>query len=234
MESGLSASASGKDIARGEQRGSKRQARVPADQLAAEAAAPPTSQGRGAMANPMSETIQILSKLTLANTQDVRALRGISMTTYLVPVQSPVQEALANAGSAYSEAVSKLTPEEKRAAKLGIPAYHRWNALLSHYLARLDGAPKAAIQAYIDDMATKSEAERMIRLSDGLRHLVLRKSYNRDVKKVEVAFVPTSAEDRLWREVIRPLFVAEDGVRAVAGAPPPGDLERKLQARLNA
>lgn len=138
------------------------------------------------------------------------------------------------AGSSYNGAVTKLSAEDKRAGVLGIPAYHKWNAMVQYYSEAegVDDHRRGMIREYLEAMSKLSKEDNFCRLAEAIRHFVVRKAYSRETKKLEIRVEAHTDEGRLWRRSLRPQLCREAGIRETCGAAPAGDMERRLQGFL--
>lgn len=175
-----------------------------------------------------------MARMALASAQDARSLRGAVFEVHLVPVDHQLYKAMEAAGSMYSEAVSKLSAEDKRAGVLGIPAYHKWSGMVQYYseVEGVDEQRRGMIREYLEAIAKLSKEDKFNRLAEAIRHFAVRKAYSREVKNLEIRVEAHTDEGVLWRRSLRPQMRREAGIRETRGAAPAGDMERRLQGFL--
>ena len=171
--------------------------------------------------NKEKDLINVLTKLTLQNTQSIRDLQAAEYKFFLAKAASPAAAAIQAAGKSYHDKVTQLGREHK----LGPPAVHQLTALIKVLMTDPSAPvePKNIIQKYWADRVLQIPPEV---LAQDVPVFRMRKT--RVKEKVKIYF---KLSDPVIEEAVVKCMVALGGEHRV-GAAPAGELERVAQKLL--
>eukprot|EP00929_Paragymnodinium_shiwhaense_P041300 TRINITY_DN21468_c0_g1_i1.p2 TRINITY_DN21468_c0_g1~~TRINITY_DN21468_c0_g1_i1.p2 ORF type:complete len:204 (-),score=38.23 TRINITY_DN21468_c0_g1_i1:232-843(-) len=192
--------------------------------------------------------LELLCKLVLNNTQQLRAMRSILLQCYSIPTGTPVVAQIANTMRWYDGLKSQHQSKEEKLAAIGPHHVQAWNALVT-YLEKVSVDTKKTVKTedvqdicpvkkYCQDVKKEAESAGVqlhLLIQQQVRYCrvvdTFQKKFNR---RLEVNFAEASTTDKFWKSSAEQLIVGITGVRRLPGIAPPGDMERRIQAELEA
>jgi len=170
--------------------------------------------------------INLLSRLCLSNTLQVRILRSVMITCYLMSSEAPLIVKGLAATKQYATDMSTANATEK--ARNGAPFHHIANVLILLMLQHFTEEKKAWLQ----NIVARLNPSGLPGWGQLFSHIRISKTYQSTVKKFEFCLRPVP--EALQLETMVNTFVAQcPGARATSGLAPQGDLERQVQAWLD-
>ena len=174
-----------------------------------------------------------MAKLCLANAMQVRALRQIVMECVRIPTDCEFVESSAMATKAYGDKVREMedqgTSQEDIKNKVGIPHVHIWNAMLKTLREKItDGTKAQKIDTYIESIRPIGWKG----IARDVRYVRVAKMYQKEYKRLEISVRPSTTAAEVWC-IMHEALLELKGAKDLEGMAPPGDLEHKLQDRLD-
>eukprot|EP00929_Paragymnodinium_shiwhaense_P041307 TRINITY_DN21468_c0_g3_i3.p2 TRINITY_DN21468_c0_g3~~TRINITY_DN21468_c0_g3_i3.p2 ORF type:complete len:267 (-),score=55.76 TRINITY_DN21468_c0_g3_i3:102-902(-) len=207
--------------------------------------------GADASNHETNKLLELLCKLVLNNTQQLRAMRSIFLLCYSIPTGTAVVGQIANSMRWYDGLKSQYTSKEEKLVAIGPHHVHAWNTTIT-YLEKLSEESKKTIKIqqdgkevevcpvkkYILDIKKEAQAagvELHYVVQQQVRYCRMVDTYQKKIcRRLEVNFAEKSTSDLFWKATAEPLLLMVPGVRRLPGIAPPGDMERRIQAELEA
>ena len=166
------------------------------------------------------ETVLLLCKCCLSNTQETRKLKAITMYTYLIKTESQfvtvgkeeVEKFMANA--------SKFNgPPDQKTLQLGIPSimvFNAWLAMAKEKWATLGQSGEAHVQA-LDQFCKEFQQLSNMRVELALicPHVMIAKPFDKRNRRVEIGLREPALS--LYQKHFHPLIQQEPGYQTLVG-----------------
>ena len=187
-------------------------------------------QAVGMADKDMKQILAVVTKQTLANSEEVRMLKGCLYDVYRLPAQSDcVMNGLA-ATEAFATKAKEFTGSDDRLKTLGLPRIHLWNSMLGTLLKAYQHKPEQ--QQFIQEYVTTYEKKGWQAIHQEVHHLRLRKCYDKKYMKLEIRILPSTPSHKLYL-LLQEYFATMSEAMRLEGTAPRGVLERKMQDWLN-
>ncbi len=188
----------------------------------------------------LKANLELLCKLTLSNTQAVRALKTIVMQTFKIPNESPFYVAYKKGTKKFNDLIEAASSPQQK-AKVAPPMVYCWNEIVK-YVIGLGGNIAKAISESAEGWTQEA-------VMDQIRHMQISKMYGGTHSRLEVACPGSIVLERaatmidpdatnlspeaVWI-VIKDCLIKTEGTVVLRGRAPPGEMERQVQQLLDA
>jgi hypothetical protein len=175
----------------------------------------------------------VLAKLCLSSALKARCLQSILLTVLLVPESNSFVKVGLEATKKWTDKVKDASRDEKD--KLGLPHVHCFNAMLALCQQRLkDKNAQEELKTIGDYCAAAQRAASPAKeIARDVRFWRIQRNYDREFKRIEYS-VNVGTQAHAVAIIIHKELLTNEGVRELPGIAPAGDLERKVQAWLDA
>ena len=180
------------------------------------------------MLNP--KVIEILCKLALSSALQVRVLRSVVLTVYMVASSMPW---VVKARETMAKWASDAKTESDR-DKVTLPHLVLFRSIVASMLLTKQEMPEQLHQvtvAYDKDMTDQSERFQTSRVKESISHCKVAKAFDKAKVKIEVSFTTTEQATKLIPVIDWFLTKGSKG-RKLEGVAPPGDMERSIMKAL--
>ena len=180
----------------------------------------------------LNQTVILLCKGYLQNTQELRKLKAIAMTQMLVATESHyVVNGKEEIDAFVKKAKSYSGTPENRIKSLGLPSVLIFNRWLAMILEKLSPSHESHIA--ITTFCTKygKAPEPLEELSLQVPHVMITRPWDKKFRKIEIGLRGEALE--LFNLHVLPQFKSEKGYRLLQGLAPRGQLERQIQTFLD-
>lgn len=184
----------------------------------------------------VAQLILILTRLSLSNAAELRAVTGAIWHTYLIDSSHPVAKAMTQTGKDYHE----KTAQSPHNHGLGAPFLHMWCALLRALGAdkRVQGEARDCLEAYWTQRVCKVP---MGELELDVRHCRQKKAFKQGLCKINLMVSARACHNNNAYNDKSPMTLEEALITAMkqaeiekkVGPPPAGALEREARTLLD-
>ena len=180
------------------------------------------------MLNP--KIIEVLMKLALSSALQVRVLRSVVITVYMVASSMPW---VVKAKETMAKWASDAKMESDR-DKVTLPHMVLFRSIVASMLIAKESMPENLHQqviAYDKDMTDQSERFQTSRVKESISHCKVAKAFDKSKVKIEISFTTTEQATKLAAVIDWFLTKGSKG-RKLEGVAPPGDLGRSIMKAL--
>jgi len=180
------------------------------------------------MLNP--KIIEVLCKLALSSALQVRVLRSVVITVYMVASSMPW---VVKARETMAKWASDAKTESDR-EKVVLPHLVLFRSIVASMLLTKQEMPEQLHQvmvAYDKDMTDQNERFQTSRVKESISHCKVAKAFDKSKVKIEISFTTTEQATKMIPVIDWFLTKGSKG-RKLEGVAPPGDMERSIMKAL--
>eukprot|EP00929_Paragymnodinium_shiwhaense_P083364 TRINITY_DN44398_c0_g1_i1.p2 TRINITY_DN44398_c0_g1~~TRINITY_DN44398_c0_g1_i1.p2 ORF type:complete len:237 (-),score=69.75 TRINITY_DN44398_c0_g1_i1:128-838(-) len=191
--------------------------------------------------------LELISKMVLNNTQQIRAMRSILLLCYSIPTQNKMVATVSSTMRQYDGLKQQYSTKEEKLAAIGPHHVQAWNAIVSNLeeVAKKENIKTLVkeeqvnpVEHYVQTMTEEAKSKGIMMhqlVQQQVKYCRIVDTYQKKInRRLEVNFAENSTSAVFWSKIAEQLIMQMTDVKRLPGIAPPGDMERRLQAALEA